>query len=102
MGNAAPDDRIVVQALAQARWLRELLAESTGKRLPVWPVVLFPGWFVEQQTGATRALWVLEPKALPAFLERASQRLTPEDAALASWHLARIVRAQEREHRGDG
>ncbi len=89
----------MVQALAQAGWLRELLFESTGKRMPVRPVVLFPGWFVEQGPGATRQIWVLEPKALPAFLGNAPPVLSPEDVALASTHLSRMIRAQEREAR---
>lgn len=96
IGGREPDGRVVVQALAQARWMRELLAESTGKRMPVRPVVLFPGWFVEQGPGATREIWVLEPKALPAFLGDAPQVLSPEDVALASTHLSRMIRVQER------
>ncbi|MFO1299604.1 MAG: hypothetical protein U1F17_04300 [Burkholderiaceae bacterium] len=88
-----------MQALAQARWLRDLLAETTGKRMPVRPVVLFPGWFVELRPGATREIWVLEPKALPAFLDNAPQLLSPEDVTLASTHLSRLIRAQEREAR---
>lgn len=97
IGGREPDNRVAVQALAQARWLRELLAESTGKRMPVRPVVLFPGWFVEQRPGATRELWVLEPKALPAFLDEAPQVLSPEEVALASTHLSRMIRVQERD-----
>lgn len=99
LGDREADDRIVVQALAQAGWLRELLFESTGKRMPVRPVVLFPGWFVEQGPGATRQIWVLEPKALPAFLGNAPPVLSPEDVALASTHLSRMIRAQGREAR---
>jgi hypothetical protein len=97
VGDRESDDRIVVQALAQARWLREVLAESTGKRLPVRPVVLFPGWFVEQRPGTTREIWVLEPKALPAFLDNTAQALMPDEVALASLHLSRLIRVRERD-----
>lgn len=97
VGDREVDDRIVVQALAQARWLREVLAESTGKRLPVRPVVLFPGWFVEQRPGTTREIWVLEPKALPAFLDNTAQALMPDEVALASLHLSRLIRVRERD-----
>ncbi|WP_187272304.1 nuclease-related domain-containing protein [Zeimonas arvi] len=97
IGGREPDDRVAVQALAQARWLRGLLADSTGKRMPVRPIVLFPGWFVEQGPGATRGIWVLEPKALPAFLSKAPHVLAPEDVALASTHLSRMIRVQERD-----
>lgn len=65
-----PDRNPVIQAKAQATWLREVLAESTGRKFPVRPVVLFPGWFVEQGKGTTREIWVLTLKALPSFLAR--------------------------------
>lgn len=92
----APDRNPVVQAKAQARWLRDLLVESTGKSLSVWPVLLFPGWYVENTREAWGEIWVLEPKALPKFLQNKGQRLAPEDASLASAHLRSFIRAQER------
>lgn len=87
-----PDRDPVVQAKAQASWLRALLAESTGRKLPVRPVILYPGWFVEQPSGSTREVWVLEPKALPAFLEREEEAMSAADIKLASFHLSRFIR----------
>ena len=84
----------VVQGKSQANWLRHLLEESTGRKLLTKPVVLFPGWFVEQSPGSTRDIWVLEPKALPAFLENEPACLSPEDVKLASFHLSRYIRTQ--------
>jgi len=94
----APDRNPIVQAKAQARWLRDLLVESTGKSLSVWPVLLFPGWYVENSREAWCEIWVLEPKALPKFLQNKGQRLAlaPEDISLASAHLRSFIRAQER------
>ena len=92
-----PDRDPLVQAKAQANWLRALLTESTGRRIEVQPVVVFPGWFVEAASGAQRAVWVLEPKGLPAFLDRQAQRMAGEDVKLAAYHLARHVRSVERE-----
>jgi hypothetical protein len=83
----------VVQAKAQASWLRELLAESAGRKFPVRPVVLFPGWFVEQDKGSTREMWVLNPKALPDFLDYEPRALSDADIHLASFHLSRFIRA---------
>jgi len=83
----------VIQARAQASWLRELLKESTGKKLPVKPVVLFPGWFIEQAAGTSREVWVLNPKALPEFLKNEPIRLVADDVKLASFHLGRFVRS---------
>ena len=91
-----PDRNPIVQARAQAAWLKTLLAESTGRTHDVFPVVLFPGWFVEPSQGA-RPVWVLEPKALPAFLEREPVRLSTEEASLAAFHLSRLIRSAERQ-----
>ncbi len=91
-----PDRNPVVQAKAQANWLRDLLGASTGRRFNVRPVVLFPGWYVEQQGSSTRELWVLNPKALPEFLKHEPEVLPPEDAQLAAFHLSRYVREKER------
>lgn len=92
-----PDRDPLVQAKAQANWLRGLLFESAGRRIEVQPVVVFPGWYVEAAPGAQRAVWVLEPKGLPAFLNIAPQRLVAEDVKLVAYHLARHVRSVERE-----
>jgi hypothetical protein len=90
-----PDRNPIVQAKAQASWLQRLVLESTGRRVTVRPVVVFPGWFVQQSEGSTRDIWVLEPKALPGFLQHEDQRLSPEDVKLLSYHLSRYIRASE-------
>jgi hypothetical protein len=95
-----PERDPIVQARAQAGWLRSLLLESTGRTFEVFPVILFPGWFIEQAEGTLRNIWVLEPKALPQFLGNAPQCLAPEDVKLASFHLSRFIRAAERERSG--
>jgi hypothetical protein len=41
----------LTQARAEARWLQELLKSSTGKKFPVKPAVVFPGWYVEPMKG---------------------------------------------------
>lgn len=95
-GVLAPDRDPVVQAKAQAAWLKSFLAESTGRRFEVRPTIVFPGWFVNNKPGSMKEVWVLEPKALPAFLEKEPVRLSAEDVRLASFHLSRAVRAEQR------
>src|SRR5690606_9242854 len=90
VGDRKPDDRVVIQARAQAAWLRELLHVSTGRTFVVRSVVLFPGWFVEQTSGSTREIWVLNPKALPAFLKHEEAVLADQDVSLAAYHLSRF------------
>lgn len=96
VGGYTPDRDPVVQALAQAAWLKRLLSDITGKAIPVRPVVLFPGWFINDSRQNKRDLWVLEPKALPIWLGNEKAVLAPDEVAMASQHLSRYVRFQER------
>jgi len=92
----APDRDIVIQAKAQASWLRELLAESTGRKFAVRSAIIFPGWFVENTGPKQRIMWVLNPTALPAFLDHEPAQLSREDVQLATFHLSRFVRTTEK------
>ena len=87
-----PDRDPVIQAKAQASWLRELLAESTGRKFAVKSAIVFPGWFVDYTGPKERTIWVLNPKALPSFLDHEPARLSQEDIKLAAFHLSRFVR----------
>ena len=97
VGGFEPERDPIVQSKAQASWLRTVLSESTGRKFPVRPVILFPGWFVEQDEASRREFWVLEPKALRGFLANEPQVLSSEDVRLASFHLSRFIRAGEKE-----
>jgi len=56
-------------------------------------VVLFPGWFIEPTAEARQSdVWVLNPKALPAFISNSGEQLTDEDVGLVGYHLSRFVR----------
>jgi len=90
-----PDRNPVVQARAQAGWLKSLLTESTGKDFPVFPVIVFPGWFIRTTKRPAKKLWVLEPKALPKYLANEEPKMTEADIRLASFHLSRFIRSEE-------
>lgn len=93
VGGFSPDRDPVVQSKAQAGWLRDLIRESTGRSIQVQPVVVFPGWFVEQAEPPTKhEVWVLNPRQLPAILERQSAQFSAEDAKLISYHISRYIR----------
>ena len=85
----------LIQSKAQANWLRDLLAESTGRKFQIRSVIVFPGWYVEQDRASRREVWVLNPKGLPSFLENEAAILSAEDVKLASYHLSRFIRAGE-------
>ena len=85
----------IIQAHAAAKWLAGMLQESTGRKLRAHPIVLFPGWWVDPlPLKEKQSIWVLEPKALSAFIEHspATFRLSYEDVNLVSFHLSRYVR----------
>lgn len=91
-----PDRDPIRQVTAAARWLSTQIAESTGKRFWVRPVVVYPGWFVETPPEARGAsVWVLEPKALAKWIENESSSIDDADVSLIAYHLARMVMAGE-------
>jgi hypothetical protein len=94
-----PDRDPFVQARAGADWLAKLLRDSTAKHFAVRGVVVFPGWWVEPMSPQWKRNpekpWVLEPKALPSFIENEPQTLDEADVAIAAFHLSRYVRATQ-------
>jgi hypothetical protein len=90
IGGYQLDRNPVVQAKAQAGWVKDLVMDLTGRKLTVQPVVLFPGWFCIQPKGAQ--VWVLNPKAFEGFLEKGKIVLKREEVASISAHLSRYVR----------
>ena len=74
----------VRQVQALARWLADQLLESTGRRFPIRPVVLVPGWFVQVVTKRPPEVWVLNPKQLSAHIHREPVALKREDVALVA------------------
>lgn len=101
-GSFEPDRDPVIQARAQAGWMREFLAESTARKFEVRSVILFPGWYVEQAPGSLRQVWVLNPKALETFLSNEPERLSGDEIKLASFHLSRFIRTSEADRANKG
>jgi Nuclease-related domain len=87
----------LAQAEGAAKWLTRFFEDSTGKRFSVRGTVLFPGWFIERMSPAWRRTpelpWVLEPRALAAFIEREPQKITESELRLAASSLAHYVRS---------
>jgi hypothetical protein len=81
----------IQQAKALAKWLQELLLQSTGLRIMVRPVILFPGWFIEKMKRG-QDVWILNPKALPTFISNEPVSLKDTDVHLIAFHLSRYVR----------
>lgn len=91
----SPERDPIRQVTAEAAWLRQLLEESTGRKFPVRGVVVYPGWWVERMHRERAAdVWVLEPKALPSFIEHEPELMTMEEVAMAAFHLSRYIRSR--------
>ena len=91
VGSFTPERDPIAQAKHQAGWLKRHLKESTGQDFPVRPVVVYPGWYV-QQTVKHPKVWVLEPKALPSFIKHEPVILDKADVYLASSRLKSYLR----------
>ena len=84
---------VVGEEVAVNGWLADLLYQSTGQRLPVRGVVLYPGWRVERTNRERHSdVQVLKPKALPAWIEKSPASIAAKDVAMAAFHLSRYVR----------
>jgi len=90
IGGYKPDRDPIVQAKAQAKWAKEILKELTGNDLPVQPVVLYPGWFIEGKNDSE--VWVLNPKALPPFVGNKKPVLHGDTIRAVATHFTRYVR----------
>jgi len=88
------DRQPIRQAKALSKWLQELLQKSTGEKIFVQPVILFPGWFVEPMKKG-QEVWILNPKALPTFIANEPVRLKETDVHLVTFHLSRYIRTYE-------
>jgi len=88
-----PDRDPIIQARAQAAWIKDFLKSALGKNLSVRPVVIFPGWFVKGSPNCSD-VWVLNEKALPAFIERELTLVSPDDLQAITFQISQYIRAQ--------
>lgn len=89
-----PRSEPIIQVSAAASWLQDLFVETCGRRPPIQPVVVFPGWYVQPTAEAKNSnVWVLSAKALPAFVSNSSDKISPEDVALFGSRLSLHIRS---------
>ncbi len=89
-----PDYKPIQQAIANADWIRKELRELTGKVFQVTPVVVFPGWWVDEKIDGRR-IWVLNPKGLASRISKEPISLSTEDMHLIAYDLSRLNRILE-------
>ena len=89
-----PDRDPVAQSQACAARLQEILLKETGMRVPVRSVVLFPGWYVNEQPRGVET-WVLNEKSLVGFLNHEPEKLQPSEIFALAAGLGRYVRRND-------
>ena len=89
-----PDRNPIIQAKAQATWVKEFIQEFYHKDIQIQSVIVFPGWYI---VGTTKAdAWVLEPKALKGFLKNRRQVMDEKDIPMIASNLTRYLRIREK------
>ena len=91
----SPARNPVVQVQALRRWVRKLLADTTGRQFLIKGVIVFPGWYVPDE-NSNGEVWVLNPKRLPVFIGREPIQLPLEDVALVSSRISDYVQGVEK------
>ena len=86
-----PDKKFLIQVEAQKNWLEKQIVKLTGIKLTVKPVIVFPGWYIENRNKRSE-VWVLEPKALPTYIRNKPKILTEEKVRLISNHISSYIR----------
>lgn len=90
------DEAPIRQVSGAAQFVHDLLRETTGHdAVPVRPVVVYPGWWIEGRSGG-KTVWVLEPKVLPKWLANERDHLSGEQIALYADRLSRYIRDHQR------
>lgn len=85
-----PERDPIIQVKAAASTLRATLEDITGTKYFVKPVLLYPGWYVENKNGY-KSVWVLEPKAFSKFVANQRQSLGEEDVVSISSFLKQLI-----------
>jgi hypothetical protein len=91
--NGGPPSREPIdQAKAQAAWLEDLLRNSTAlKSVPVAPLVVFPGWFVDYDQARGAKVKVTTEKLIWSCIQSSPFTLEPHDAALIESRLTQHI-----------
>lgn len=85
-----------MQGKGRVGWLRNFLKENTGKDYRVTSIIVYPGWYVRRTAKGTRVeVVVLNPKALPTFLDKSRNVLAAQETHFIKGILGRYVRANE-------
>lgn len=92
-GDGTPDVKPIEQARAEASWLQKFIGEKAGSDVDIQPVVIYPGWYVENEVRGAR-VWVLNENALVQFLDYRPEVLNQERISILSQKLEEYIRSK--------
>jgi len=84
----SPTKDPLVQGIAGAKWVSDLLETLTGKHFFVQPIVVFLGSYTTKNPSYAPA-WVLNEQAVPPFIRHNFGELSHDDIALVTAQLKR-------------
>jgi hypothetical protein len=93
-GDGAPDMKPIEQARAEASWLQKFIGEKAGSDVDIQPVVIYPGWYVENEVRGARVR-VLNENAFVQFLDYRPEVLNQEQISILSQKLEEYIRSKQ-------
>ncbi len=90
INGAKPHPDAIIQAKAEAQWIKAKLKEMTSHDYWVRPVIIYPDWYVKDPKRDW--IWVLNQQLLPSYIQDEKIVLKPSDIALAYSSLASYIR----------
>ncbi len=91
-----PSRNPIIQSKAQSKELARILEASTGQKYAVQPIVVYPGWYIQNKTPDTSVL-VLNEKMIAHALSNSNVSLAPDKIHLAVYHLSRHILSIDRD-----
>ncbi len=90
----SPDKKPIAQCKAQASWLSNMIKQNTKKELFVRPMLVFPGWYVDQEStrlAKEEGVLLLNPKVLAAFIKNMPNVLSENDITMIKSYLTLYI-----------
>ena len=90
-----PDRDPIAQAMGQAAWVRDYLKSCTAlTAIPVTPLVVFPGWYIDYLQAGDSKVKVANEQLIWPCIQSSPHRLAPHDAKLIESRLTEYVQRQ--------
>lgn len=90
-----PDRDPIAQAMGQAAWVRDYLKSCTAlATIPVTPLVVFPGWYIDYFQAGDAKVKVANEQLVWSCIQSSPYRLAPHDAKLIESRLTEYIQRQ--------